>query len=277
VSTRLSNFPYLRWNKTLRGWASPRGAHGHGPDEDPRSYRSRLGRVGLPSADANLAVPAGSAAPFGLLSLGRRGPRHMRVTGSGTARDVYWNFARAEFEVPAGGPRHAAPPISAQLRRRIERGDRDHLSPHDWRELRAAVLSVRGAIVRPLLVRVKKWYLAELSPDDIRELRVMNLHIFTSIVPSRGLIDFAASLDRGAFPTIWDPRFYRALHARFDPRKMHGIPIVVGARDSGPFTLIEGTTRMSVVASRLRLGEPVGDSLPVVLGLGPAVAGWEWY
>ena len=201
----------------------------------------------------------------------------MRVTSSGTARDVYWNFARAEFEVPAGGPRHTAPPISAELRRRVERGDRDRLSPRDWRELRGAVLSVRGTIVRPLLARVKKWYLAEPSPDDLRELRVMNLHIFTSIVPSRSLVDFAASLDRGVFPRIWDPRFYRELRARFDPGKMHGAPIVVAARETGPFTLIEGVTRMSVLTSRLRLGETVGESLSVVLGLGPAVAGWEWY
>jgi hypothetical protein len=201
----------------------------------------------------------------------------MRVTARARPRDLFWNFARAEFELPPGGPRHTPPPISAPLRDRIVRGERDRLSPSEWQRLRAAVLATRSSIVRPVLARVAQWLFAEASPSDLEELRVMNLHIFTSLAPSRRLVDLTGALDAGLFPKIWDPRYYRDLRAGFRRERMHGVPILVAPRSSGPFTVIEGTTRLAAIVSGQSSGETRIAPVPVLLGIGPAIAEWEWY
>jgi hypothetical protein len=201
----------------------------------------------------------------------------MRLTGPGTDRDLFWNFARAEFEIPTGGPRHTQPNLSARLRERILRGERELLTERDWGRLQHEVLSTRGTIVRPVLARAREWFFADATPADLAKVRVMNLRIFISIAPSRRLADLAEALDRGAFPEVWDPRFYRDLRARFSLAKMRGSPILVGERPSGPFTLIEGTTRLCVLASLQRHEGLAFDSVPVVLGLGAGFGDWEWF
>jgi len=201
----------------------------------------------------------------------------MRFAGRGTVRDFLWNFARAEFEIPPSGPRHTQPEIAAELRGRILRGERESLSPTDWRRLHEAVVSTRSTIVNPVIALVREWFLGEITPSDLADLRVMNLRIFTSMVPSRRLVDFAKALDRGVFPRIWDPKHYRELRAHFDISRMHGAPILVGERPTGPFTVIEGTTRLSVATSMRDLGELGWATLPVVAGVGAGIAGWEWY
>jgi hypothetical protein len=201
----------------------------------------------------------------------------MRRIGRATVQDLFWNFARAEFEVPPNGPRHTQPVLSSELRDRVLRGEREQLSPRDWQRLREAVLSTRSSIVTPLARLVRTWFLAELAPADVAELRVLNLRIFTSIVRSRRLVDLAAALDRGEFPRIWDPDHYRELRAHFDPGRMHGLPILVSARGTGPFSVVEGTTRLSVIASLRGCGGLAPEPLPVLLGVGAGLVDWEWY
>ena len=200
----------------------------------------------------------------------------MRITGPANAQDVFWNFARAEFEVPLGGARHTQPVIPETLRTKAIRGERENLSSDEWHRLEKALLSTRGTIVTPVLDRVREWRLVELLSKELPDLRVMNLRIFSSVAPSRRLDDFAAALDRGEFPRIWDPKFYRDLRARFDLRRMHGVPILVATRRSGPYTVVEGTTRISVMVSKLITRELKVRAVPAVLGLGGRLKGWEW-
>jgi hypothetical protein len=201
----------------------------------------------------------------------------MRRTGRATVRDLLWNFARAEFELPPQGPRHTQPILSDRLREGVARGARERFTRADWAQLREAVLSTRATIVSPLFTLVRSWFLAELEPDDLAKLRVMNLRIFTSLVPSRRLPDLAAALDRGVFPEVWDPRHYRHLRAAFDLDRMYGLPIVVGERSAGPLIIVEGTTRLSVIATKQARGEWDGRPVPTLIGVGAQLGTWEWY
>lgn len=173
----------------------------------------------------------------------------MRITGHADVQDVFWNFARAEFEDHLGGDRHAQPVIPERLWAKVIRGERENRSSDVWHVLEKGLLSTRGTIVKPVLDRVREWSLVELHPKELPDLRVMNLRIFSSVAPSRRLDDFCATLDRVEFPPNWDPTFYRDLRARFDLRCMHGIPILVAARRSGPYAVVEGTTRVGVMVS----------------------------
>jgi hypothetical protein len=195
----------------------------------------------------------------------------------GSARDLFWNFARAEFEIPESGIRHTQPEISPGLRARVLRNERASLSDRDWKSLRAAVLSTRADIVQALLDLGVEWFRGELPSNEWATVRVMNLHIFTRIAPSRRLIELATALDAGAVPSVWTPSNYARLRSTFDVSRMHGDPIVVARRRAGPYTLVEGTTRMCVLLSKTEHGEIDVPSIPVVLGLSPRLERWEFY
>jgi hypothetical protein len=194
-----------------------------------------------------------------------------------TSRDLFWNFSRAEFEIPEHGVRHTQPRMAVELRSRVLRDERASLSDQDWEALREAILSTRSDIVQPLLDLGIEWFLGELRSTDWAKLRVMNLRIFTDIEPSRSLGELASALDAGAVPRIWDPSRYPRLRSEFELAKMHGLPIVVSERPTGPYTLIEGTTRMCILVSKVRKGELDVAQIPLLLGVSPRIGEWEFY
>jgi hypothetical protein len=195
----------------------------------------------------------------------------------GSVRDLFWNFARAEFENPTDRPRHAQPTISLELKERIVRDERATLSARDWEALREAVLSTRSFIVEPLLDMDAEWFLGELPSTEWADVRVMNLRMFVHIAPSRRLIDLATALDRGALPQGWDPTNYPQLRSKFDRSLMHGDPIVVAQHRRGPYTLIEGVTRMCALLSKNNRGEIDVRRIPMLLGLSRRFGEWEFY
>jgi hypothetical protein len=195
----------------------------------------------------------------------------------GSTRDLFWNFARAEFEVPAHGLRHTQPVFSQALRDRVLQDERATFSDEDWDALGKAVLSVRSDIVQPLLDSGAAWFLGELPSKEWANLRVMNLRMFANIAPSRRLIDLTAALDRGAVPLGWKPSNYPQLRSTFDLPFMHGTPIVVAPESTGPYTLVEGVTRMCVLLSKNNLGEIDVPSIPMLLGVNPRWAEWEFF
>jgi hypothetical protein len=196
---------------------------------------------------------------------------------AGSVRNLFWNFARAEFETPEGGLRHTQPKISPALKERVVRDERDCLSDEDWTALREAVLSTRADPVQPLLDLGLEWFVGKLPSSEWATVRVMNLHIFTHLAPSRHLAELATALDEGAVPAVWTPSNYSYLRSRFDPARMHGDPILVARRPAGPYTLVEGTTRMCVLLSKERAGEIDVPWVPAVLGVSPDLDRWEFY
>jgi hypothetical protein len=195
----------------------------------------------------------------------------------GSERDLFWNFARAEFEIPKHGVRHTQPAISRELKDRILRDERATFTEQDWEALRRAVLSTRSSLVQPLIDLGTEWFLGALPSNAWGEVRVMNLHIFTDIAPTRRLSELATALDSGAVPRVWNPSNYPDLRSSFDLSMMHGDPIVVAERPTGPYTLVEGTTRMCVLLSRRSRGEVEVTRIPMLLGVCPRLGEWEFY
>lgn len=195
----------------------------------------------------------------------------------GSVRDLHRNFALAEFEVPVGGRRHTRPHFRRELLARVLQGDRSGFSAGDREALRRAVLSARRTLVEPMERFVDRWQMARVEHEDQRRLRVMNLRIFASPVPSRKLAKPSAALDRGRFLRTWNARHYQALRDGFDLTRMHGIPILAGERLRGPFTIVEGTTRLCSAYSRFRGSDPRVVPFPVLVGPGRRLRKWSWY
>ncbi len=195
----------------------------------------------------------------------------------GSVCDLLWNFARAEFEIPEDGLRHTQPAISQALKDRILRDERATFSEEDWEALRKAVLSTRSPIVQPLIDLGTEWFLGELPSTEWREVRVMNLRIFIEFAPTRRLMELANALDDGAVPLGWNLSNYPHLRSTFDLSMMHGDPIVVAERPTGPYTLVEGVTRMCVLFSRQSHGEIEVARIPMLLGVCPRLGQWEFY
>jgi hypothetical protein len=194
-----------------------------------------------------------------------------------SVNDLVWNYARAEFEIPEHGLRHIQPRIAPELRERVLLDQREALSPSDWGALRDGLLSTRADLVRPLIDLGTEWFLGELPANEWLNLRVLNLRIFTDIVPSRSLVELAAAMDGGAVPGDWEPSRYLRLRSEFDLARMHGRPIVVSERLTGPYILVEGVTRMSVLVSRKRRGLLDVAHIPLLLGVASRLSSWEFY
>ena len=195
----------------------------------------------------------------------------------GSVRDLFWNFARAEFEIPNHVLRHDQPAISQALKDRILRDERATFTEEDWEALRKAVLSTRSPIVQPLIDLGTDWFLGELPSNMWGEVRVMNLLIFVNISPTRRLMELATALDKGVVPVDWNPSNYLHLRSTFDLSIMHRDPIVVAEHPTGPYILVEGVARMCVPLSRQNHGEIEVARLPMLLGVCPRLGQWEFY
>jgi hypothetical protein len=201
--------------------------------------------------------------------------QRVELLEAATETDLFWEFARAEVRNDLRHDRTYSRGLGPALLARVRSGARTGLGTSDRSVLRATVLATRPEYLRPLLRLGLRWSFGRLPPEELPRLRVPNLDIFRSTAPSRRLRDFAAALDRET-PGLWPPvaENYRAMRPRFDPGQMVGAPIVVGATLRGPFTVVEGLTRLSVLASRWQRGEPVPPGIRILLGVGPRVRDW---
>jgi hypothetical protein len=58
---------------------------------------------------------------------------------------------------------------------------------------------------------------------------------------------------------------------------MRGLPILVAEKEEGPYTEVEGLTRMSCLLSKMNKGEAVPDSISAILGVSPRIREWNFY
>lgn len=201
-------------------------------------------------------------------------PEIKRLTPA-TVDDLFWEFARAEVRNDARHDRMYSRGLGAELVSKVRSGQRGVLSRSERARVRATVLSTRPGYLRPLLRLGLRWSYGELPSGELLQLRVPDLDIFRSTAPSQLLQDYAAALDRGG-PHLWPPlaKNFRAIRPRFDPRRMVGVPIVIGSSPRGPFTIVEGTTRLSVLVSRLGRGQSRPPKIRLLFGLGPRAPHW---
>ena len=195
-----------------------------------------------------------------------------------SSTDFFWEFAQAEVRDDGRHDRMYGRGLGPALLARVRLEEREGLTRSQHALLKKTVLSTRPEYLRPLLWLGLRWSFGELPLKQLPHLRVPNLDIFRPTAPSRLLGDFAAALDQGA-PTLWPPvaENYRRMRPRFKLQRMVGSPIVMGASSEGPFTIVEGLTRLSVLASRLRGGEPVPSGIRLLVGLGPKARDWWCY
>ena len=216
--------------------------------------------------------------PADRLRPGSRGEPRVRLLASATRADFFREFARAEVHNDARHNRAYSRGLGLDLFARVRSGDMDGIDRKGHSLIRSTVISTRPTFLRPLLRLGLRWSYGDLSPSGLSRLRVPDLDIFRHTAPSRCLGDFVLALDRGE-GGVWRPlaRNYGRMRSRFDPRRMVGVPIVVGATSRGPFTVVEGLTRLSILVSRLGRGEPVPRRIRALIGLGPKAENWKFF
>lgn len=193
--------------------------------------------------------------------------------------DCIWNFGVAEMESPRDSGLGYIMRLSARCMDRIRAANRwQDLSESDRRELRDAVLSKRGNIVRPLLRQCTGWWYASLPLSEVGQVRLMSHQPFLRLAGSGKLEDFVVALDRGELPP-GDEDFglnYQQVRAAFDPTKIRGVPVLVSRSIDGPWIGAEGLTRLSIWTSKHSKGEAADSAIHVLLGVCPGIAEWPY-
>lgn len=197
-------------------------------------------------------------------------------------RDLYWEWVRAEIDVPEGSPRqsdrqrHGLPPRVVAL---LERGDRTALDEPDWDKIRRAFRTLRGRYLDPLLDSGTRWYYGRLSVAEFAEVSIPNLTIsFVPLAPSRRFEQFVRALDAGGkTPKDTFYKVYRHMRPIFDPGRVRGCPVLIAERVEGPYVLAEGATRSCILVSRRHHGEAVPRSFPVLVGVTSRAREWTWW
>jgi len=243
-----------------------------------RAWPTKARRAGFEFIDAKLPperIFLQLCGPRGLLRRAHAtGPR-LSLLEEASATDLFWEFARAEAENDRRHNRMYSRGLGQALYARVRSGAKQGLDRSDRSLLRATVLSTRPEYLRPLLRLRLQWSYGSLPAEELPHLRVPRLEIFRPSAPSRRLHDLVAALDRGG-PALWRPvaENYRKMQAGFDTRRWAGAPILVGGSTRGPFTIVEGLTRLSVLASRWRRGKPVPSRIRLLVGLGAKARDW---
>lgn len=205
------------------------------------------------------------------------GPASSELTLSDPADsdDVVWNFLAAELDSPRWRARLEAvlPPVVVE---RLRTSSRDHLPSEELASARRALLAHRGRFVEFLLDASTNWRYGRLPTARLETLRVIAEGDFLERAPTRLLGEFARRTDEGVPPIPdFDPG-YRTLRSGFDRNAMRGIPILLGASERGPFTIAEGLTRLTCLASLRREGRPVPEGLEILVGTNAGLARWGW-
>jgi hypothetical protein len=195
-----------------------------------------------------------------------------------TYRDLLWNFAYSEIDSVSrhGDAWRAA--VGPTLTQRLAISDSDRISVDDWSVIERTLLATRGWFLASLLALEPSWYSGVIELEQVGSIQVLRHPPFLSIAPSGRIGDFVRALDAGE-DTPGD-RFaarYRALQPVFTPARARGRPVLVTPTLDGPFTEIDGLTRLSILWSRRRSAPRWPTDLPVMLGVGPTIAQWPFY
>jgi hypothetical protein len=200
--------------------------------------------------------------------------KRMRIVDDATERDMAWEWAIAEVESSRFGGGYAG--LDPRIRSVLAKGVKEDLSPRELDLVTKAVRNVRRPILEDLIQFGTEWKEAQLELDEVGALRVVNWPPLVDIGPSRTIGGIARFLDRGGVPPR-DPAFgenYRMLRSGFDQAKLRGKPILVSDEDGGPFEVLEGYTRLSVIASKHAAGEMGHVPIPVIAGFTPRLREW---
>jgi hypothetical protein len=191
-------------------------------------------------------------------------------------RELYWNFICAEANsVRYGGNYADLPPRLLDL---VTQGRHDELFAADWPIVKAAVIRLRRPLTEKVVELGTGWYEGTLPSASLESVRLLNYAPFVQLAPSRSLGEFVTALDSGKDPAGDEGfgRNYRRFRAEYSPTKVVGRPVLVGPRLAGPYTEIEGLTRLCSIVSKGRAGDSVPTEVPVLLGVCLQFDQWQW-
>src|SRR5438094_5539106 len=87
--------------------------------------------------------------------------------------DLWWNWAIAELDSTRFGEDFRSL-IPVELQTKVWADQREALTQSDWDELKGAVLKFSFPILLDLLHLGIDWYVGELDPSDLFDIRIMN-------------------------------------------------------------------------------------------------------
>ena len=166
--------------------------------------------------------------------------------------------------------------IPDELIGRVIANPRRPLTGDDRQCLIAAIRWYRNGMLHDLLPLHLTWSKGDLPASDLDDV-MFHWHnpAFSAATPSRRLGDLAPNADK-----ITDGEFVQRLRRTrfdFDEMQMRGKPILVATNLSGPYLLIEGTTRSLTIFLERHTGRPTMKHVPICIGVGDRLREWSQY
>jgi hypothetical protein len=191
-------------------------------------------------------------------------------------REVVWNFVRAEIESKVFGPSYASK-LSASLELKVRQSQKKELTEEEWVTMERILGEIRPAYVPPLMKLNPEWWSGSIPIDLLPSLRIANYEPLRHLASNRLLVDYVRGLDGGGETPGDTAAFrYRRMRDVFDPKKVRGLPILAAEHAEGPFTIVEGLTRLSCLTSMLQQSKATQSEVAVVLGITPKLPEWRW-
>ncbi|MGD0257257.1 MAG: hypothetical protein ABSB90_05180 [Thermoplasmata archaeon] len=200
----------------------------------------------------------------------------VRVKSPAYGRAALATFAEAELDSSEYGKffdRLIPPETLVVLRSRRS----PRWSPEETSEAIAALMAYRGGFIQPFLDLKPEWHWAEVDIEGVAELRSTEQPGFLELAPNLDLGTMVASLEAGKETSDGSfARRYKELRTDFLPPAVRGRPILVAKAETGPFTVMEGTTRLCAMLGLHRAGAEVEAAILVYLAVTPLRDEWPF-
>jgi hypothetical protein len=115
-------------------------------------------------------------------------------------------------------------------------------------QLEAVIRIFRGPLLDGLLPIVTEWYAGGLPVGELSQLRIINFAPFVAVASCRMFERLVDHIETGRQIADTDlAENCRRISTGFDIGRMRGRPILVGETINGPYFLVEGYTRCSLL------------------------------
>ena len=157
-------------------------------------------------------------------------------------------------------------------------GHRRLLTAGDWYRIERTFDRVRGPSLGGWRDLHPEWYTTSFAMHELASARTLRYGPFLRIAPSRRLDDFVTCLDSGVeVPGREFSTRYRLLRKNFRWSQMRGVPVLGADRICGPYVVLEGLSRCSVLLSRSLRERDVPRRIDALLGVTRRAKSWPLF